>query len=185
MSEKTLIEKLRGYKSTPRHCEELCYEAANVIESMIQKLIAAQEESEFDHSEYRRLREELRHQLHVTSALLREASGKMSHGTWSSKFRDKVEKALIGRCEIATESAVGIDSLRQQLAEVLNDSGTAWAQAHRLAIELECLLLDTKDNAVVSKWWASGMEALSEYQELQSQAAENAEAWTAMRKAGI
>lgn len=71
-----------------------------------------------------------------------------------------------------------VESLRQQLA-------TAWAQAHRLALELECLLLDTKDSAVVSKWWGSGMEALSEYQKLQPGAAENADAWAAMRKAGI
>jgi hypothetical protein len=65
------------------------------------------------------------------------------------------------------------------------DSATAWAQAHRLALELECLLLDTKDNAIVSKWWDSGMEALSEYQELQPGAAESAEAWAKMRKAGL
>lgn len=63
MSKLTLIEQLRGYKSTPRHCEELCYEAANEIESMIHKLIVAHEESEFDHSEYKRLREDLRQQL--------------------------------------------------------------------------------------------------------------------------
>jgi len=62
---------------------------------------------------------------------------------------------------------------------------TAWAQAHRLALELECLLLDTKDNAVVSKWWDSGMEALGEYQELQPQAAEQAEAWAKMRRSNI
>ena len=65
------------------------------------------------------------------------------------------------------------------------DSATAWAQAHRLALELECLLLDTKDNAIVSKWWDSGMEALSEYQELQPGAAESAEAWAKMRKSGL
>ena len=62
------------------------------------------------------------------------------------------------------------------------DNATAWAQAHRLALELECLLLDTKDNAIVSKWWDSGMEALNEYQELQPGAAESAEAWAKMRK---
>ena len=76
-------------------------------------------------------------------------------------------------------------SLRTQVAELEQQRDTAWAQAHRLALELECLLLDTKDNAVVSKWWDSGMEALSEYQELQPGAVENAEAWAAMRKAGV
>lgn len=38
--------------------------------------------------------------------------------------------------------------------------------AHRLALELECLLLDTKDNAVVSKWWGSAHEALEQWREL-------------------
>ena len=70
------------------------------------------------------------------------------------------------------------ESLRQKL-------DTAWAQAHRLALELECLLLDTKDNAVVSKWWDSGMEALSEYQELKPGAKEDAEAWGSIRKGPI
>ena len=38
--------------------------------------------------------------------------------------------------------------------------------AHRLALELECLLLDTKDNAVVSKWWDSAHEAIEQWREL-------------------
>jgi len=44
MSKETLIEKLRGYKSTPRHCEELCYEAANEIESLRQQLADSQKQ---------------------------------------------------------------------------------------------------------------------------------------------
>ncbi len=40
------------------------------------------------------------------------------------------------------------------------------AAGHRLALELECLLLDTKDLPTVSRWWASGMEALEEWQKL-------------------
>lgn len=34
------------------------------------------------------------------------------------------------------------------------------ADAARLAMELECLLLDTKDPAAVSRWWKSANEAL-------------------------
>lgn len=34
------------------------------------------------------------------------------------------------------------------------------ADAARLALELECLLMDTEDTAVVSKWWQSANEAL-------------------------
>ena len=77
------------------------------------------------------------------------------------------------------------DQLRSELTTIKAENETAWAQAHRLALELECLLLDTKDNAIVSKWWDSGMEALNEYQELQPGAAESAEAWAKMRKAGL
>lgn len=72
--------------------------------------------------------------------------------------------------------------LETELAALKAENETAWAQAHRLALELECLLLDTKDNATVSKWWDSGMEALSEYQQLKPGAAEEAEAWAKMRK---
>lgn len=34
------------------------------------------------------------------------------------------------------------------------------ADAARLSMELECLLLDTKDTAAVSRWWKSANEAL-------------------------
>lgn len=37
--------------------------------------------------------------------------------------------------------------------------------AGRMALELECLLLDTKDLSVVSKWWDTGMESLQSYRE--------------------
>jgi ABC-type transporter Mla subunit MlaD len=77
------------------------------------------------------------------------------------------------------------DELRQQLAEAQSNSETAWAQAHRLALELECLIMDTKDNAVVSKWWDSAFEAMEEYHKLKPGAAEDAEAWAKIRKAGI
>ena len=75
--------------------------------------------------------------------------------------------------------------LEAELAALKVENATAWAQAHRLALELECLLLDTKDNATVSKWWDSGMAALDEYQRLKPGAKEDAEAWANMRKAGL
>jgi hypothetical protein len=40
------------------------------------------------------------------------------------------------------------------------------AAGHRLALELECLLTDTKDLPTVSRWWESGMEALDAWQKL-------------------
>lgn len=40
------------------------------------------------------------------------------------------------------------------------------AAGHRLALELECMLLDTKDLPTVSRWWESGMQALEEWQRM-------------------
>jgi len=40
------------------------------------------------------------------------------------------------------------------------------AAGHRLALELECLLLDTKDLPTVSRWWDTGMQAIEEWQKL-------------------
>ncbi len=40
------------------------------------------------------------------------------------------------------------------------------AAGHRLALELECLLMDTKDLPTVSRWWDTGMLALEEWQRL-------------------
>ncbi len=50
----------------------------------------------------------------------------------------------------------------QQPAPATQQAGwtNADADAARLALELECLLMDTKDTAVVSKWWASANDAL-------------------------
>ena len=39
----------------------------------------------------------------------------------------------------------------------------AASHAKRLALELECLLLETKDTAALSKWWDTAMEALNNY----------------------
>lgn len=49
------------------------------------------------------------------------------------------------------------------VSELEQQRDTLLAQAQRLALELECLLLDTKDTVVVSRWWDSGMSALEEF----------------------
>ena len=51
---------------------------------------------------------------------------------------------------------------REELEDAIRDIFPA---AHRLALELECLLLDTKDTAAVSKWWDSANEALEQWRE--------------------
>ena len=66
-----------------------------------------------------------------------------------------------------------VAELRMENAQLLaaieatsNAEQTKEAAGHRLALELECLLLDTKDLPVVSKWWDTGMEALEEWRRL-------------------
>lgn len=87
-------------------------------------------------------------------------------------------------CKRDQDDCVCVDP-QERIEELERERDTAWAQAHRLALELECLIMDTKDNAVVSKWWDSAFEAIEEYQTLKPGAAEEAEAWAKMRKVGI
>lgn len=99
-----------------------------------------------------------------------------------------MSEVIIDQKQQLAERDNQIESLKASMYghyELEKDRDTAWAQAHRLAIELECLLMDTKDNAVVSKWWDSAHEAMDEYHNLKPGAAEDAETWAKMRKAGI
>uniref|UniRef100_UPI002C55E16C hypothetical protein n=1 Tax=Zoogloea sp. TaxID=49181 RepID=UPI002C55E16C len=52
------------------------------------------------------------------------------------------------------------DALAAKLKEVDGRIDDLLATCHRLALELECLLLDTKDSALVSRWWDPAMAAL-------------------------
>lgn len=55
------------------------------------------------------------------------------------------------------------DALAAKLKELEGQDGRIdylLSTCHRLALELECLLLDTKDVAPVSRWWDSAMAAL-------------------------
>lgn len=102
-----------------------------------------------------------------------------------AKLHTRVAELEERRCEVcgyAEHHREHTGCLRKQVSALKTENETAWAQAHRLALELECLLLDTKDNAIVSKWWDSGMAALNEYQQLKPGAKEDAEAWAKMRK---
>ena len=92
---------------------------------------------------------------------------------------------FLKRCIALNLQSGGLLDLLDRIEELERERDTAWAQAHRLALELECLIMDTKDNATVSKWWDSAFEAMEEYHKLKPGAAEDAEAWAKMRKAGI
>ena len=51
-------------------------------------------------------------------------------------------------------------------AAVTGEIAVIASHGHRLALELECLLMDTKDLPTVSRWWDTGMSALTNWQNL-------------------
>ena len=55
------------------------------------------------------------------------------------------------------------DSFQKIIKQADEDIQTLQSKGHRLALELECLLMDTKDTAIQSKWWDSAHEALEEW----------------------
>jgi hypothetical protein len=57
-------------------------------------------------------------------------------------------------------------SKNDELHKMIKNHESVIAAGHRLALELECLLMDTKDLATVSKWWDSAREALDEWGKL-------------------
>lgn len=73
------------------------------------------------------------------------------------------------RADYAWRNANVIEKARQkEMAKrdaLAADIRDIFPAAHRLALELECLLLDTKDTAVMSKWWDSAHEALEQWRE--------------------
>lgn len=58
-----------------------------------------------------------------------------------------------------------IEMLREKVDYLADGMRDVFPAAHRLALELECLLLDTKDTAAISKWWDSAHEALEQWRE--------------------
>ena len=55
------------------------------------------------------------------------------------------------------------DSFQKIIKQADEDIQTLQSKGHRLALELECLLMDTKDTAIQSKWWDSAHEALEQW----------------------
>ena len=66
---------------------------------------------------------------------------------------------------IIADLTAEVETLRKQRDELAYSMRDAFPVAHRLALELECLLLDTKDMAIVTKWWDSANEALEQWRE--------------------
>lgn len=66
------------------------------------------------------------------------------------------------RLDTLTVTIRGLEIQRDELAESMRNIFPA---AHRLALELEALLLSCNDNAAVSKWWDSAHEALEQWRQ--------------------
>lgn len=60
----------------------------------------------------------------------------------------------------------GVEAMRKRIAELEAQRDTITASGHRLALELECLLLDCKDNVVVSRWMDTACEAIDAWHSL-------------------
>lgn len=80
------------------------------------------------------------------------------------EMRDEYRSASCDDVARRVDECMTLRAERDALAAKLKEQD-AWiddllAICHRLALELECLLLDTKDLATVSRWWDSAMAAL-------------------------
>ena len=95
---------------------------------------------------------------------------------YNSEFAHTMEDAAV---EIE-RLRQGSDVLREELQKARHDLmvretakderiADVEAAGHRLALELECLLMDTKDLPVVSRWWDSAQVALAMWQMLDQQ----------------
>ena len=69
-----------------------------------------------------------------------------------------------------TDDTVALRKMRECWNDAQRYGGIAtmrdvFPQAHRLAMELECLLLACTDTAATAKWWDSANEALEQWLE--------------------
>lgn len=82
-----------------------------------------------------------------------------AYKTFDEGSVNKAAQALRQALEKTDRTSDSEDSFcKQELHNLMSVAG-------RMALELECLLLDTKDLSVVSKWWDTGMESLQAYRD--------------------
>ena len=91
------------------------------------------------------------------------------HESWDDeRERDWLDLQVCQRNKIRLHKYAR--QLRELLAKALAQpeqepvtNSDLYSTAGRLALELECLLLDTKDISIASKWWDSAHEALDQW----------------------
>ena len=83
----------------------------------------------------------------------------------SNKRIDELKEEVKAMHVLHVENSAALTTMSRWLDNSKAELAETSAKAHRLALELECLLLDTKDIAIKSKWWDGAMVALTEWQE--------------------
>ena len=58
-----------------------------------------------------------------------------------------------------------LERLREKVDYLADGMRDVFPAAHRLALELECLLLSCTDTVATAKWWESAHEALEQWRE--------------------
>ena len=98
---------------------------------------------------------------------LREETRRISNVTLAGNFTNPEDRAYwADRLKKLTTELSALESQTTPPAAPSQEPAVpqGWTDADsdaaRLALELECLLLDTENLSVVSKWWASANEAL-------------------------
>jgi hypothetical protein len=76
------------------------------------------------------------------------------------------EIAMVGESLGLDEDDCQIHSKIIAIKELKREIVIMSAIAHRLSIELECLVMDTKDLSIQSKHWDSAMAVLSDWHEM-------------------
>lgn len=75
----------------------------------------------------------------------------------------KAEQIAIGERDGADALHEAEKQMHARTKARLDDLESA---GHRMALDLECLLMDCKDTAVTAKWFDSGMNSVSEWRDL-------------------
>ena len=115
----------------------------------------------------------------LTLVGMQEGRAKLVEATRYGACADEIERlqrefaAEKERADYAWRNTNTIEKARQEemakrdeLAKSMRD---VYPVAHRLALELEALLLSCNDNAAVSKWWDSAHEALEQWRKFCSE----------------
>lgn len=94
----------------------------------------------------------------VDPACDRSACGDFRRGRCDNPDCPAISYAFGSEHQLYLQCKHDLESANDAMREI-------FPRAHTLAHVLECLLMDTKDMATVSKWWDSAHEAIEQWRE--------------------